>query len=302
VTRPPRDVQPGEGGQLIHALSFDIEDWFHLVEVAAVDDPAKWGELSDASSIVERYTDRLLRLCAEFDTKATFFVLGWIAERHPALVRRIAADGHEVGSHSFWHRRVYELTPAEFRADVSDSRSAIEAAAADVAIDGFRAPSFSIVPGTEWALDILLDLGFSYDASLFPADRGHGGYPCPPGAQLVVAPSGQRIRELPMSISAVALGPFRRRMCYSGGGYFRLLPLSSIESGIAAETAAGRPTVAYLHPRDFALDAPRVPMPIHRRFKCYVGVTTAEAKLRALLTRHRWDTCRSVLDAALPRQ
>ena len=281
---------------LTHALSFDIEDWFHIVEVEAVEDPTLWSRLSAESSLVERYTDLILRICDEHRARATFFVLGWIAERHPALIKRIAEAGHEVGTHSFWHRKVYELSPEEFGRDIADSLGAIRAAtSSDLPIHGFRAPSFSITPGTDWAFDTLLDLGITYDASLFPGPRGHGGYACVLGPHALTTPKGRRIPELPMSLAAVGLGPFRKRMCYCGGGYLRLLPTSLIEQGVAAESAAGRPTVVYLHPRDFAPDCPRVAMSPHRRFKCYVGLGTTEAKLRALLRTHRWETCAGVL-------
>lgn len=283
---------------LVHALSFDIEDWFHIVEIKAVEDPALWPELSAKSSLVERYTDLVLRICDENRTRATFFILGWIAEKHPALVRRIADAGHEIGSHSFWHRKVYELTPEVFRQDMADSIGAIRAglgpAGSGLKIRGFRAPSFSITQGAEWAFDTLLDLGFEYDASLFPAARGHGGYACAPGAHALTAPSGRTMPELPMSIAR--FGP--KRLCYSGGGYLRLLPLGMIEHGLRQEAAAGRPTVVYLHPRDFAADCPRVPMPPHRRFKCYVGMARTEGKLRALLAEHRWAACETVLERA----
>jgi polysaccharide deacetylase family protein (PEP-CTERM system associated) len=274
-------------------LSFDIEDWFHIVEVKAVEDPGTWAGLSERSSLVERYTDLILSICDRRGARATFFILGWIAERHPALVRRIAGAGHEIGTHSFWHRKVYELSPEEFARDIADSLGAIRAAA-DVAVGGFRAPSFSITRGSEWAFDVLLDLGIWYDASLFPAARGHGGYACAAGAHLERTPRGREIPELPMSIARFG----GRRLCYSGGGYLRLLPLWMIERGLAQEAGAGRPTVVYLHPRDFAPDAPRVAMPLHRRFKCYVGMKRTEGKLEALLRRHRWGTCAAALESA----
>lgn len=275
----------------LHALSFDIEDWFHIVEVKAVEDPARWPALSAESSIVERYTDLILRACDDFDTRATFFMLGWIAERHPALVRRIADGGHELATHSFWHRKVYELTPETFREDIERSIAAITDAAPVAEIIGFRAPSFSITHGSEWAFDVLLDCGIRYDASLFPATRGHGGYACPRGVHTITTPLGRELLELPMSV--MDLGP--RRVCYSGGGYLRLLPSWLIERGLAQEARAGRPTVIYLHPRDFAPDCPRVPMPPHRRFKCYVGLDSTEHKLRSLLGRHKWTTCRNLV-------
>lgn len=284
---------------ITHALSFDIEDWFHIVEVKAVENPEEWPRLSAESSLVERYTDLILKICADHNARATFFILGWISERHPALVGRIAAAGHEIGTHSFWHRKVYELTPEVFAEDIRRSIDAITAAAAGVKIRSFRAPSFSITEGTEWAFDVLADLGIEYDASLFPGARGHGGYPCPKGPQVVTTPAGRKMPELPMSLTRVGFGPLSRTLCYSGGGYLRFLPYGMIEKGLRSEAAAGRPTVVYLHPRDFAPDCPRVPMPPHRKFKCYVGMKTTEGKLRRLLTEHRWGTCAEVLAASL---
>lgn len=284
----------------LHALSFDIEDWFHIVEVKAVEDPAQWPRLSEASSLVERYTDLILRVCDEGKARATFFILGWIADRHPAMVRRIADAGHEIGTHSFWHRKVYELTPDTFAKDIADSLGAIRVAVGhQLSIRGFRAPSFSITPGTEWAFDVLLDHGIEYDASLFPGSRGHGGYACTRGPHLLTTPRGRTLPELPMSIAPIGIGPLRKPMCYCGGGYLRLLPSWMIDQGIAHEASAGRSTVVYLHPRDFAPDCPKVRMSPHRYFKCYVGTRSSEGKLRHLLRTHRWDTCAAVLDAGL---
>jgi peptidoglycan-N-acetylglucosamine deacetylase len=273
-----------------HALSFDIEDWFHIVEIPAVEDPKLWPQLSQESSIVERYTDQILETCAEFSTKATFFVLGWIADRHPQLVRRIADAGHEIATHSYWHRKVYELTPESFAQDVRRSIDVIQEASA-ARVQGFRAPSFSITKDATWAFDVLLDCGIKYDASLFPAKRGHGGFACQQGAHVIQTPDGRTLPELPMSIGQ--FGP--ARLCYCGGGYLRLLPMSMIHHGVKSEAAAGRPTVVYLHPRDFAPDCPRAAMGLHRRFKCYVGLSTTERKLRELLKAYQWDTCANVL-------
>lgn len=278
-----------------HVLSFDIEDWFHIVDIPAVDDPDQWPELSRQSSLVERYTDLILELCQKHRTRATFFVLGWIAERHPELVARIAGAGHELATHSFWHRRVYTLTPEQFLEDLRSSIDAIKAAAPGASIRGFRAPSFSITPGSEWAFDTILDAGLEYDASLFPGPRGHGGYECPRGPHVIETPKGRRLAELPMSVAPIGFGPARHRMCYSGGGYLRLLPASMIRQGIEREASAGRGTVVYLHPRDFAPDCPRVPMPPARRFKCYVGLSSTKEKLERLLVQYEWMPCEEAL-------
>lgn len=272
----------GSNNAIVNALSFDIEDWFHMVEIESVADPEKWSALP---SIVERYTEWIIQTVAEANVRATFFVLGWIAERYPQLVRMMAGHGHEIGTHSYWHRKVYELSAAEFREDMKRSIGVIEDAGGKKVL-GFRAPSFSITPGTEWAIDVLRDLGLMYDASLFPAPRGHGGYPCEPGPHMF-----HGMPELPMSTMTI----WRARVPFSGGGYMRLLPDSLIRRGFRQLHAQGRPVVVYLHPRDFAPDCPRVPMPLKRRFKCYVGLNTTKGKLQMLLDRYTFDTCAAVL-------
>jgi polysaccharide deacetylase family protein (PEP-CTERM system associated) len=276
---------------IINALSFDIEDWFHLVEIEAVADPRTWDALP---SLVERYTELIVQTLDEANVKATFFVLGWIAARHPRIVKLITERGHELGTHSFWHRKVYELSPDEFRDDLRQSIGAIESAGGKNVL-GFRAPSFSIIPGSEWAFDVMHDVGLQYDASLFPAPRGHGGYPCPPGAQsFTKTPSGRPMPELPMSV--MRLGPMR--LPFSGGGYLRALPAWMIRRGFSQIHAQDRPVVVYLHPRDFAPDCPRVPMPWKRQFKSYVGLSTTLGKLKMMLREYKFDTCAKVLGIA----
>lgn len=273
---------------ITNALSFDIEDWFHMVEIDAVADPERWPRLE---SLVERYTEWIVQTVTEANVKATFFLLGWIADRHPQLVSLIAQNGHELATHSFWHRKVYELRPESFQSDMKRSIDAIESAGGKKVV-GFRAPSFSITPGTEWAFDVLHDLGLRYDASLFPARRGHGGYPCPQRPHVfTAAPSGRPMPELPMSIMRLA----GLRLPFSGGGYLRFLPPGVIRWGFDQLNRQGVPVVVYLHPRDFAPDCPRVSMPLHRRFKCYVGLNTTKDKLRMLLERYRFDTCAAIL-------
>jgi polysaccharide deacetylase family protein (PEP-CTERM system associated) len=276
---------------LKHALSFDIEDWFHIVEIPAVADPAKWNQ---HSSLVEPYTRWIVETIGEAGVRATFYVLGWVADRHPSLAPMIAAAGHEVGCHSYWHRRVDQLTPEEFREDTSRAKDVLEQQIGR-AVLGYRAPSFSITPGAEWAFDVLLDLGFKYDASLFPARRGHGGYVCRQEAHdFDQTPSGRPMRELPMSV--LQAGPVK--IPFSGGGYLRVLPQWAIRRGFERFTTQGIPVVVYLHPRDFAVECPRVPMPLHRKFKCYVGLDTTAEKLQMMLSRYRFDTCAAVAGVA----
>ena len=144
--------------RMINALSFDIEDWFHLVEIEAVADPARWDSLS---SIVVEYTRWIVETIDKAGVRATFFILGWVADKHPELAKMIAASGHEIATHSYWHRKVYDLTPDEFREDMQRSIEVLSNQTGQK-IRGFRAPSFSITPGTEWAFDVLHDLGIDY--------------------------------------------------------------------------------------------------------------------------------------------
>jgi polysaccharide deacetylase family protein (PEP-CTERM system associated) len=273
---------------ITNALSFDIEDWFHLIDIPAVADPSTWER---APTLVEPNTHLILELLAQAEVRATFFVLGWVAERHPRLVPQIAAAGHEIAAHSFWHGRVDLLSRPAFREDVSRTVKLLEDQAGTKVL-GYRAPSFSITPGSEWALDELLDLGIAYDASLFPAPRGHGGYPCRQEPHAFDAtPSGRAIPELPMSV--VHWGGLK--VPFSGGGYLRLFPEFLIRAGFRHFHRRGLPVVVYLHPRDFAVDCPRVPMPFSRRFRCYVGLKTTRPKLEMMLRSYRFDTCAAVM-------
>jgi len=276
--------------RITHALSFDIEDWFHMVAIDAVADTNKWPEFP---TLVERYTRQIVETLAEYNATATFFMLGWVAERYPQITKMIAEAGHEVGCHSYWHGRVAQMTPESFRDDTQRAVDVIEQQSGKKVL-GYRAPSFSITPGAEWALDVLLDLGFAYDASLFPARRGHGGYPCEQERHHFKTPSERQLLELPMSI--LSWGRFK--LAFSGGGYVRLLPSWLIRHGFSRFEKQGTPVVVYLHPRDFAPDCPRVPMPPHRRFKSYVGLSSTQGKLEMMLRNYRFDTGASVAGVA----
>jgi len=276
---------------ILNALSVDLEDWFHLEGVRSLQDRSLWPRLP---SIVERETDRLLEALAELQVRATFFTLGWVAERYPEVVRRVAAAGHEIGSHSYWHYRVDRMTPAEFRADLETSVKRLEDLTGQKVL-GFRAPAFSITPGAEWALDVLREVGLKYDASMFPAPWGHGGYPVEPVPQWFRGtPSGEPILELPLT-------PLRLRATaipFSGGGYFRLLPLAVIHRGFRQYHREGRPVVVYLHPRDYAENCPQAEMPFYQRFRCFAGIRGTWEKVLAVLQTYRFDTCAAVLGLA----
>ena len=278
----------GRQKRLTHAMSFDVEDWFHLVGIKSVANPDQWASYP---TLVEANTDWFLETLQRYQVRATFFIVGWVAQRYPGMVKRIADAGHEIGSHSYWHRGVYELDPFTFREDLRRSIDVLEAISGKRVL-GFRAPSFSIKPGYEWAFDVMHDCGIVYDASLFPASRGQGGYLCPREIhEFNQVPSGRPMPEIPMSV----MDFMGKRLPFSGGGYVRILPWWLINKGFQQLEARRRPAVVYLHPRDFAPDCPRVPMPPHRKFKCYVGLGSTRQKLLNMLERYRFATCASVM-------
>lgn len=283
-----------------HFLTFDIEEWFHLVGVKAMADRSRWDEFE---RIVEPKTEQILALLDEYQVSATFFVLGWVAERYPRLVRKIAGMGHELASHSHLHHEVYKQTRESFRQDLGRSIRTIQDACG-LPVYGFRAPSFSLIPGCEWAWDAMLDEGLVYDASVFPVARAHGGYPLTSTEatnepfKTMPTPSGRSIKILPMSV--MRLPVLGKKLAFSGGGYFRVWPWSLVKRGFAEHDRAGKASVVYLHPWDFAPDGPVLPMKPQQRFKCYFHRDQTEARLRELLEQYRFGACREQIE--LPNQ
>lgn len=265
-----------------NVLSFDIEEWFHLLEIPALSDSGCW---SQYTHIAEQYTDRILETLDRHNVKATFFVVGWVADRCPTIARKIAEHGHEVASHSYWHKAVCKLNAAEFREDLSRSIDVLEQQIGQKVL-GFRAPGFSISPNMNWAFETMLDLGLEYDASLLAKQPT-----APTNSSLVMTNSGRSLREIPCNLFQVGnLG-----IPYSGGGYFRLLPKAVVRRLMHYQNRRGIANVLYLHPRDFAIDCPRVPLPPMRRFRSFYGLESTQDKLETVLQEFHWDTCAAVL-------
>jgi polysaccharide deacetylase family protein (PEP-CTERM system associated) len=257
----------------MRVLTFDIEEWYHILEYPRTRSEAQW---TGFESRLAGNCDRILRILADHKTRATFFCLGWVAERHPDVLRRIAAEGYEIGSHSHHHRLAYELTPAEFAEDLGRSVKCIE----DVIqrkVRSFRAPGFSLGRENAWVFDELLARGIDVDCSVFPAVRAHGSFPDFGAAvpSRVRCAAGE-VKELPMNTRRLV----GRDIVFSGGGYFRLFPYALIHRW----TERAPYLMSYFHPRDFDPGQPvlRGLSPI-RRFKSYYGLATSEAKLRRLL-------------------
>jgi polysaccharide deacetylase family protein (PEP-CTERM system associated) len=257
----------------MNILTFDIEDWFHILDNASTRDISDW---TNYSSRCEPVVDRLLSILAERNLKATFFCLGWMAERHPQIIRRIHDLGHEIGTHSYAHQLAYEQTPDQFTQDFKRSLAALEDATGEK-VRAYRAPGFSLTSANLWVFDELVMQGIEVDCSVFPAARAHGGFTGydTDGPALIETRCGQ-LKEFPINVLEI----FGLNLVFSGGGYFRLLPYSMIR--VLARRSPYFMT--YFHPRDFDADQPLVPgLNTIRRFKSYYGLSSAEGKLMRLL-------------------
>jgi polysaccharide deacetylase family protein (PEP-CTERM system associated) len=282
VRADPVTIGPMRGETNI--LTVDVEDWFHILESDEAPDRERWDSLP---SRVEQNTDRLLELFASAGARATFFTVGWVAWRYPELVKRIHSAGHELASHTFWHEVVRRHDRESFAADLAASKSVLEDLTGEP-VSGYRAAGNSITPSDAWAFDVILEQGYSYDASLCPAISSHGGFPSPyRGPHLLRSDAGTLV-EIP----SATVGIGARRVPYAGGGYLRLFPYSVLRSAIDLDNGLGRPTNLYVHPREIDVDQPRMDLPRLRRFKYYVGLASTQRKLEKLLARYRFVGCR----------
>jgi len=264
-----------------NALSVDVEDWFQVGAFERTIDRSDWEGLAHR---VERNTDAVLDLFAQAGVTATFFTLGWVAERYPALMRRIAHAGHEVASHGYDHARVFTFTPEQFRADLRKSRAILEDASGQK-VTGYRAPSFSIDPRTPWAHPILAEEGYAYSSSVAPIRHDHYGWPDSPRfAWKPVA--GSDLLELP--VTTAKLG--QRTLAAGGGGFFRLLPYGFSRWAIRQVNGqAQRPAIIYFHPWEIDPDQPRVAgAPLRSRVRHYTNLSVMAAKLRRLTQDFAW--------------
>ena len=278
---------------IMNAMSVDVEDYF---QVSAFDDVVSRESWSQMESRVCGNTDRLLAIFDQTGVRATFFVLGWVADRFPALVARIAAQQHEIASHSHGHRLVYDQTPEEFRADLRRSKQVLESITG-TPVHGYRAPSYSVTARSLWALDVLIEEGFQYDASIFPIHHDRYGIPSAPRDIHRIERSGGAIIEAPASTVRFA----GLNLPIGGGGYFRLLPYAWTRWGIAHRNGAeGRPAIFYLHPWEVDPGQPRLAAPALTRVRHYRNLHRTEPRLRKLLAEFRFSTVADLLTAAAP--
>lgn len=273
----------------MNAFTVDVEDYFHVAALSSVVSRDSW---STRESRVEANTERLLGVLAERAVRGTFFVLGWVAERSPALVRRIAAAGHEIACHGYAHQLVYRQQLEEFRQETVRAKSCLEDLIGEPVL-GYRAASFSLTRDSLWALDVLIDLGFRYDSSVFPIHHDIYGLPgAAPEPNRLSAPSGRTLVEFPMCAAKF----FGVPVPVSGGGYFRILPYWLTRAGLRQiNRQRQRPFTFYVHPWELDPGQPRVNVGGLARFRHYTNLAHCENRLRRILSEFRFTSMREAL-------
>ena len=274
-----------------NALSVDVEDWFQVGAFETVIDRKDWDSLECR---VERNTDAVMALFDDAGIKGTFFTLGWVAERYPALMRRIVAAGHELASHGYSHDRVFKFTPTQFADDLERSRKLIEDTSGAL-VTGYRAPSFSIDQRTPWALEVLAEQGYTYSSSVAPVKHDHYGWAEAP--RFAFRPvAGSDFLEVP--VTTAQLGP--KRLAAGGGGFFRLLPYAFSRWAIRqVNEDEQRPAIIYFHPWEIDPDQPRVAnAPIKSKLRHYTKLDVMAEKLKRLPKDFQWER----LDAVVARE
>lgn len=272
-----------------NALTIDVEDYY---QVAAFSNIVEYKEWDRHESRVEKNTFRILQLFADAGVKATFFVLGWVASRHPGIVREIVKQGHEIGCHGYSHQLIYRQTPDVFRRETIDSKAILEDQA-QCRVLGYRAASYSITNESLWALDILNECGFEYDSSIFPIRHDRYGIPDAEQRPHVHAtPNGGRIVEFPVT----ALDLHVMKLPLGGGGYFRLFPYWLTRSGLRWVNEKGQmPFIFYLHPWEIDIDQPRLNGSWFSRFRHYNNLERCEVRFKSLLKDFKFEPVKNVL-------
>ena len=274
-----------------NALSVDVEDWF---QVGAFETVIPRGDWDGLERRVETNTDAILAQFDEAGVHATFFTLGWVAQRHPALIRRIVAAGHELASHGCAHDRVFLMSRNQFRDDIARARKTLEDAGG-VSVTGYRAPSFSIDSRTPWAHEMLAEAGYAYSSSVAPVVHDHYGWPEAPRFAYCPVP-GSSLIELPVTTARLA----GRTIGAGGGGYFRILPYAFSRWAIRQANAAGEAAIFYFHPWELDPGQPRVAdAPLRSRLRHYTNLAGTAGKLKRLLSEFAWERVDAVANSAL---
>jgi polysaccharide deacetylase family protein (PEP-CTERM system associated) len=262
-------------------LTFDIEDWFHILDNPETKYPSQWESFPKRIDIG---LDIILNLCAKHEIKATFFCLGWIAEKYPEQIKKIQKAGHEIGTHGYAHQLVYEQTEGEFRQDLIKSINLLKSITGQE-ITAYRAPGFSITKECLWAFDVLSECGIIYDSSVFPASRAHGGLKeiTELKPYKLKTLKGNTLIEFPISARTV----FNRPIIFGGGGYFRLIPIYMLRKWFTQSEYV----MTYFHPRDFDNNQPSIPgLNSFRKFKAFFGINSAKRKLDTIIASNSFSS------------
>ena len=271
-----------------HFFTVDVEEHF---QVSAFDNVVSRDDWANMPGRLDRTIPVLLDLLQRTGSRGTFFVLGWVARHRTDIVREIAHAGHEIASHGFWHHRVNAITPEAFREDVRSSKATIEDLIGAQVI-GYRAPSFSITPGCEWAFDILLEEGYRYDSSIFPITRGGYGYPGAPRIPHLIERERGVLREFPLATTLFAGIPVPA----AGGGYLRQFPFWIIRRAFAEASASGTPATFYVHPWEIDPGQPRLPVGLITRLRHYRGLAETLPRMEQLLASYRFTSIESFIE------
>lgn len=280
--------------EMINALTVDVEDYFQVNAFAKVIRRDTW----DSYPLrVGDNTKRVLDLFDEYQVKATFFVLGWVAERLPDLAKEIHRRGHEIACHGYGHELIYDIGPERFREDIRRAKMILEDQTGTT-ICGYRAPSYSITNQSIWALDILIESGFTYDSSIFPVYHDTYGIRDAPRFPYMIQRQNGEICEFPLTTYPLRLGKLEYRMPIAGGGYLRLLPVLLLLRLMKKINAfEGKPVVLYFHPWEIDPMQPRIKASLKSRFRHYLNLDKTEAKLTGILSQIRFDTMKNVLES-----
>jgi len=275
---------------ILNAFTVDVEDYYHVQSFADRIDPARW---DDHESRVVANTHKVLRLLDDHQTRGTFFILGWVADRFPQLVRDIQHAGHEIGCHSYWHKLIYNMKPEDFRDDLRHARDLLQDITGEPVV-AYRAPSFSITNGSLWALDILIEEGFQYDSSIFPIHHDNYGIPNAERFPHRIEKNGGGLWEFPPSVQRL----LNLNVPIAGGGYFRLYPVRlSIRWLRRINRVHNQPFIFYVHPWELDPEQPRLPGSLKSRFRHYQNLRTTEPKLHRLLSAFRFGPMADSLQA-----
>ena len=278
---------------MLNALTIDVEDYFQVNAFARCIRREDWG---DYPLRIEKNTHCILNMLDEFNVRATFFVLGWIAERAPSLINEIHARGHEISCHGYAHELIYVIGADAFRRDIRKAKQILEDICGEK-VCGYRAPSYSITKQSLWALDILIEEGFTYDSSIFPVYHDTYGIPDAPRFPCVIERQAGSITEFPLSVYPIRICGREYRLPIAGGGYLRLFPADFLRRGIAAiNEKENQPAVLYFHPWEIDPDQPRIKAGVKSTFRHYLNLRSTEGKLRHIIGKGRFGNMKEVLE------